>query len=551
MSESSYPGMIEPLRDRAWGRGAVVAAVLVVGVLVAVAIAAWSVALTLDAGELDRADARLASEVRGAAAGISARVAVADAAAGSLAASPRVQRALLSGNRSALRDVLNGRSNLTFYRGDTLLAGRQPGASITRSVRIIARGRAVGRVVASIPLQPSLLRSLEREAGTRAPDRLRLEVGAAAANVPVARGFDAEYQGRAFRFFAARVVGPPQQVVLEAATPRGTIGKGTGRRTLWLTLATLVSLITLAVAVRGLYLLWGERLRTRPRRRDVRQVLGLVGDALASTHDPDRLLPVILHAAMEATGASAGVAIRDGEEIAREGTFERTGEPLRLGLGSADVAGEELALILHPDPNGFDERTISLAQSLVAQAGVALDNARLHGIVKRQAVTDELTGLANRRSFLESLETEFLRAERFQDVLAVVVSDLDDFKRVNDRFGHQAGDAVLRAFAEVMGGRIRAIDVGARLGGEEFAILLPGTDAAGATALAENLRAAAAELPISIGHRDVQVTASFGVAAFPQAKTADELMVAADRALYAAKREGKNRVVAFGTATGR
>jgi diguanylate cyclase (GGDEF)-like protein len=518
-----------------------------VGILVAVAIAAWSVALTLDAGELDRADARLASEVRGAAAGISARVSVADAAAGTLAASPRVQRALLGGDRAALRDALGGRPNLAVYRGGTLLAGRKPSASITRSVQILARGKARGRVVASIPLQASLLRALEQAAGTRAPDRLRLEIGDAAANVPVSRGFDAEYQGRTFRFFAARVVSSPQPVVLEAGTPRGTIGKGTEKRTLWLILATLVSLITLAVAVRGLYLLWGERLRSGPRRRDVRQVLGLFGDALASTHDPDRLLPVILHAAMEATGASAGAAIRNGKEVAREGAFERTGEPLRLGLGSADVAGEELSLILRPGPNGFDEPTIALAQSLVAQAGVALDNARLHGIVKRQAVTDELTGLANRRSFLESLETEFLRAERFQDVLSVVVSDLDDFKRVNDRFGHQAGDSVLRAFAELMGGRIRAIDVGARLGGEEFAILLPGTDAAGATALAENLRAAAAELRISIGHRDVHVTASFGVAAFPQAKTADELMAAADRALYAAKREGKNRVVAFGT----
>ena len=131
-------------------------------------------------------------------------------------------------------------------------------------------------------------------------------------------------------------------------------------------------------------------------------------------------------------------------------------------------------------------------------------------------------------------------ARRDPDLL---VADLDDFKTVNDRFGHQAGDEVLRAFAELLRGRIRGVDLGARLGGEEFAILLPETDAAGAEALAENLREAVAELVVSFGQHEVQITASFGVAAFPQTHTADELMTAADLALYSAKRQGKDRVV--------
>ncbi len=545
MSAGSYLGRVEPLALRSRGRSGAAVVALLIGALLALLAAAWAAALTVGSGELDRADARLATEVRSAAANFSGLVAAADAHAGALAGSPELQRALLERDRRALRRLLQGQPDLAVYSGTRLVAGTIRPPAVTRGVTVVAHGRAVGRVVGVVAVDRPLLDRLGAAAGVRPPDRLWVVSGAGARVVPQGEAFD-RTTDRRYRVFGARLVDAPRPLVLEAATPRAAISDRAHRRTLWLILATLATVATLALAAWGLRSLTTTRPRETPGKRDVRQVLALVGDALASTHNPDKLLPVILHASMEATGAVAGVAIRNGELAAREGSFEATGKALRLELATVEVADEELALVLYPPPAGFDERTVALAHSLAAQAAVALDNARLHGIVQQQAVTDELTGLANRRSFRERLEAEMQRAERFDNPLALVVADLDDFKRINDRFGHQAGDEVLSAFALVLRTRIRGVDLAARLGGEEFAVLLPETDAEGAEALAESLRAAFAGLAIPVGSEEVSVTASFGVAAFPHTRGADELMTAADSALYRAKRQGKDRVVGGG-----
>ena len=183
------------------------------------------------------------------------------------------------------------------------------------------------------------------------------------------------------------------------------------------------------------------------------------------------------------------------------------------------------------------------AASLAGQAVIAFEAARLHRIVSSQALVDGLTGLANRRSCEETLHAELARAERFDSPLAVVVADLDDFKEVNDRYGHQAGDVVLRELAVLLRESLRDIDLAARWGGEEFLLVLPGTDLEGAAYVAERVRRALEERVALSGEGDpISVTASFGVAAYPQARSIPALFAAADGALYEAKRTGKNRV---------
>jgi diguanylate cyclase (GGDEF)-like protein len=291
--------------------------------------------------------------------------------------------------------------------------------------------------------------------------------------------------------------------------------------------------------------------RRRPAvagRRDAREALALVGDALAATHNPRALLPVILNVIAEATGARGGQLVHEEEEVGWVGEVGPARTALKFDLSAGDEAGQT-TLILHPPPGGFSVETRKLAEWLSSQAAIALENARLHDVVQRQAITDELTGLVNRRRFLAALEAEVVRARRLGGPLTVVLADLDDFKPINDRFGHHAGDAVLVGFADVIRDHVRDVDVAGRLGGEEFALLLPETDLDGAQSGAERLRRSLAErdLPLTDGHVE-RVTASFGVAQLGAGQSGDELLRAADAALYRAKAEGKNRVSLDGLA---
>ncbi|WP_019624798.1 PAS domain S-box protein [Thioalkalivibrio thiocyanoxidans] len=192
-----------------------------------------------------------------------------------------------------------------------------------------------------------------------------------------------------------------------------------------------------------------------------------------------------------------------------------------------------------PDEEGRVSRVAGTAVDITELKQAELELQRANAELKRQAYYDRLTGVANRHHFETLLNRELARAERYGSRFALVMFDLDHFKRVNDTFGHAVGDVVLQEVTHVIAGRLRDADVLGRWGGEEFMVLLPGTEAADAATLAETMRLRVAEHDFPEAGR---VTISLGVAAFCPGEPRSELLRRVDEALYRAKGEGRNRV---------
>ncbi len=250
--------------------------------------------------------------------------------------------------------------------------------------------------------------------------------------------------------------------------------------------------------------------------------------------------PLLVHSALAEPVTGQGQAAASAAAEAREAVSAIIA-PLLLGdevLGAISLESYR--------PHAFTQPDLQLLVSFAATATTAIHNAQLHGEVQKQAITDTLTGLYNRRGFFELGRREVERALRFGRPLTAIMLDIDYFKNVNDLYGHLVGDRVLIGLSGRLMQELRQIDLVGRYGGDEFVALLPETDLTNAMSVAERLRKVAAGVTIPSASAPVKISLSAGVAALnPESKDLNSLLQKADQALYEAKRGGRDQVVSL------
>jgi diguanylate cyclase (GGDEF)-like protein len=310
----------------------------------------------------------------------------------------------------------------------------------------------------------------------------------------------------------------------------------------------------------------------RRQRTELDQSVQRIGEAFASGLDRAALLEIVAETAVSACDAEhARIVLTAGDEPEAQ-----AGAALTSSMRGAVVAAERRALrrhrmdeahvgdafaVAHPlaaareqgtgamtivrRGKDFDAGQRDVLRYLIGQAAASIENVELHELVAEQAVTDELTRLPNNRGFRSWIRTEAARAGRFDHELSLLMLDIDDFKRINDTYGHLQGDEVLRVVGAVLRQESRGVDEPARYGGEEFAIGLPETGTEGAVEFAERVRERIARTEIAKldGDGSIRVTASVGAATGVAEVDPLTLIDAADQALYRAKRAGKNRTM--------
>ncbi|MCL4542502.1 MAG: diguanylate cyclase [Deltaproteobacteria bacterium] len=192
---------------------------------------------------------------------------------------------------------------------------------------------------------------------------------------------------------------------------------------------------------------------------------------------------------------------------------------------------------------GFNKEDISFLEHVAKELSIALDNARLHETLKELSITDELTGLYNRRKLNEILEIEFDRAKRYNNNLSILFIDIDYFKSINDFYGHKVGDVVLAKLGSLLNENTRSVDTAARYGGEEFVIILPQTDFKNAVYTAKKIKKIIQDLKFT--QIDREITVSIGIASLPDEdiKSAEDILKTADDSLYKAKSSGRNKII--------
>ncbi|MGD0272826.1 MAG: diguanylate cyclase [Gaiellaceae bacterium] len=504
------------------------------------------------------------------------------------------QKALLRRDRATLAGFIADSPYLRLESG-RLRIGKAPTYAAERRVQIVGTKVLLGELIAAIPLDSSYLGHLAIVAGIPSNEKLVLAQGdrvLRSASLPKGRAElgssgvgIARLNGKDYRIAVSHPVTTQGSFELAIVTLRSRALHAAfliEERLLLLLLGLLVLMGTIAFfegrgIVRSVGALaaaaraiarghLGERVPVRGRdefaslavtfnemavqleermkdleleRGRLREATLRFGEGLGASHDAVQLLRVVVESAVESTRATGGIVIGPHGERFVAGDPEEGKERSEWSLR----AGREQLGTLILTGNEFSEEELEMVALLCGHAAVALDNARLHRIVERQALVDGLTGLANRRRTESALDEEIVRASRLGGELTLVLLDIDHFKEVNDHYGHAAGDAVLKELALVLVHSLREIDTAGRWGGEEFALVLPGTDAAGGARLSERIRRTLARRRIPIEDGDpISITASFGVASFLRAGSREKLLAAADEALYRAKRGGRNRV---------
>lgn len=338
-----------------------------------------------------------------------------------------------------------------------------------------------------------------------------------------------------------------------------------------LAIASLGALL-LPVLISGTLLAAEIRARERSLKKAIGNLNALyrIARELSDTLSTDRVIETVVHEVQETFGmASTELFLRASDGTLRpvmrvpasEGNasaealraFIEAPGPVQQGpliylpiRAKGNVLG--ILLVEQPPPGRpLDHDDLNTMNSLATQAGVAVENARLYEAKEQLSRTDGLTQLYNHHFFQERVQEEIKRADRFRQRLSLVMLDVDDFKRINDTYGHQTGDQVLRRVARIVRDCLREIDVPARYGGDEFAIILPDTDLRDGIEAAERLRRTVAKHPILAGGTTMTLTISLGVATRPPQSplSSEELIKMADQALLDAKRRGRNAVTSF------
>ena len=566
--------------------------------VVPLAAALWGFSAVAERSVTSGVDDRLEAGLTAALAAFEDAQESAGTAAERLGRVPDFQVALARRDRAAIARLLPDSPPLRDETPHGFAVGTIPPGSAETTVSLVGPGDRSATLVAAVPLTPALADRLQARSGLSRPDAVVFvgedgqvrsasdaEIAGGTALTPGRIG-TVRIGGDEFRAIGSRL-GPQSETMLAAVTPSSVIASEQQSVLGRLLVGLLGSLLLIAcfayLAGRSIVGALGrlanaansiaagrykERVEVKGRdefaqlgrafnrmaaqlearmqdleaeRRRLREANARFGDALAATLDTEQLRRVIVETAVEATHADGGVVIAEDGSYVETGDVGSGGKRMEFELSAGRRSFGRLVLV----GEEFDPDQRMTAASLAGQAVVALENARLHRIVERQALVDGLTGLANRRQADETLAAELARIDRLGGPVGLILADLDDFKAVNDRYGHPTGDVVLREFADTLRETVREIDTAARWGGEEFAVILPGTDLEGAAHVAERIRVALAERTVmTVDGEPLHVTASFGAAASTPASTVESLIETADDALYRAKRAGKDRVYA-------